>query len=70
MSEVVYGSPSISREDYERLKGKHVALHDGRIIAYGNTPVEALNNALKKNPDLKPEQIELFYVQVVDELIL
>ncbi len=70
MSEVVYRSPDINREDYERFKGKHVALHDGKIVAYGNTPIEALRNALRKNPDLKPEQIELYYVQVVDELIL
>jgi dihydroxyacetone kinase-like predicted kinase len=70
MSEVVYRSPEISREDYEKFKGRHVALHDGRIVACGDTPVEALEKALEKYPDLKPEQIELYYIQIVDELIL
>jgi hypothetical protein len=32
--------------------------------------VEALENALKKRPELKPEQIVLHYIQVADVLIL
>jgi len=70
MSEVVYQAPSISLEEYEMYRGRHVALYDGRIIAEGGDSVEALENALKKRPELKPEQIVLHYIQVADVLIL
>jgi hypothetical protein len=33
MPETVYQAPSISLEEYERYRGRHVALYDGRIIA-------------------------------------
>jgi len=70
MSEVVYRAPAISAEDYERYRGRHVALYKGRIIADGSDSVEALERALKIEPDLKPEKVELYYVQIVDELVL
>ena len=70
MPEAVYQAPSISPEEYERYRGRHVALYDGRIIAEGGDSVEALENALKKCPGLKPEQIVLHYIQVADVLIL
>ena len=70
MSEAVYQAPSISPEEYERYRGRHVALYEGRIIAEGGNSVEALENALKKRPELKPEQIVLHYIQVADVLIL
>lgn len=70
MSEAVYQAPSISPEEYERYRGRHVALYEGKIIAEGGNSVEALENALKKRPELKPEQIVLHYIQVADVLIL
>ena len=70
MSEAVYPALSISPEDYERYRGRHVALYEGKIIAEGGNSVEALEKALKKRPDLKPEQIVLHYIQVADVLIL
>ena len=70
MPEIVYQAPSISPEEYERYRGRHVALCDGRIIAEGGDSVEALENALRKRPGLKPEQIVLHYIQVADVLIL
>jgi len=70
MPETVYQAPSISLEEYERYRGRHVALYDGRIIAECGDSVEALENALKKRPRLKPEQIVLHYIQVADVLIL
>jgi len=66
----LYQAPRISPEEYERFRGRHVALHDGKIIADGNSSVEALERAMKLHPKLKPEQIALFYVQVADVLIL
>ena len=70
MSEVVYKAPAISPEEYERYRGRHVALYEGKIIAEGSNSVEALENALKKHPELKPEQIVLHYIHVADVLIL
>ena len=70
MSEIVYQAPTISPEEYEKHRGRHVALYEGKIIADGSNSVEALENALKKHPELKPEQIALFYIEVADVLIL
>jgi len=70
MSEVVYRAPTISVEEYEKYRGRHVALYEGKIIADGSNSVEALEKALKTHPNLKPEQIALFYIQVADVLIL
>jgi len=70
MSELVYEAPTISPEEYEKYRGRHVALHEGKIIADGVNSVEAFEKALKKRPNLKPDQIALFYVQVADVLIL
>lgn len=70
MSKIVYQAPKISPEEYKKYRGRHVALHKGKIIANGNNSVEALEKALKTHPKLKPEQIALFYIQVADVLIL
>ena len=32
--------------------------------------IEALQKALQRHPELKPEQIEIDYIQIADELIL
>ena len=66
----VYQAPQISKEEYQKYRGKHVAICKNKIIAEGNNSVEALKKALEKHPELKPEQIELYYIQIVDELIL
>jgi hypothetical protein len=66
----VYQAPRISPKDYEKYRGRHVALYEGKIIADGSNSVEALEKALKMYPKLKPEQFALFYVQVADVLIL
>lgn len=70
MSEIVYQAPTISPEEYKKYRGRHVALYRGKIMADGRNSVEALENALKKHPDLKPEEVALFYIQVADVLIL
>lgn len=46
MSEIVYQAPSISPEQYEKYRGRHVALYQGKIIADGTNSVEALEKAL------------------------
>lgn len=66
----VYQAPQISKEEYQKYRGKHVAIYKNKIIAEGSNSVEALKKALEKHPELKPEQIELYYIQIVDELIL
>jgi len=70
MVDAVYQAPQISTEEYKKYRGKHVAIYKNKIIADGTNSVEALKKALKKHPDLKPEQVELYYIQIVDELIL
>jgi len=70
MSETVYQAPVISREEYKKYRGRHVALYEGKIIADGRNSVEAFENAVKKHPELKPEQVALFYIQVAGVLIL
>jgi len=66
----VYQAPQISKEEYQKHRGKHVAIYKNKIITDGINSVEALKKALEKHPELKPEQIELYYIQIVDELIL
>jgi hypothetical protein len=70
MTEIVVKAPKISPEEYEKYRGKTVAIYKGKIIAEGNNSNEALQNALRKKPKLKPEQIEIYYIQIADELIL
>ena len=70
MVRTIYKAPQISKEGYQKYGGKHVAIYKNKIIADGSNSVEALKKALEKHPELKPEQIELYYIQIVDELIL
>jgi hypothetical protein len=70
MTEIVVKAPKISPEEYEKYRGKTVAIYKGKIIAEGNNSNEALQNARQKKPKLKPEQIEIYYIQIADELIL
>jgi len=70
MPENIYQAPHISPQEYEKFRGKHVALHKGKIIADGNNSIEAIEKALETHPKLKPEQVALFYIQVADMLIL
>lgn len=70
MVETIIKAPLISPEEYQKYRGKHVTIYKNKIIAYGNNSNEALKKALQKHPKLKPEQIEIYYIQIVDELIL
>jgi hypothetical protein len=70
MTEKSIQAPTISVEEYKKYRGKDVALYKGKIVADGATSEEALKKALKKYPKLKPEEIEIFYIESADELIL
>jgi len=70
MVETVIKAPQISPKEYQKYRGKHVAIHKNKIIAHGNNSNEALKQALQKHPKLKPKQIEIYYIQIADELIL
>jgi len=70
MTKAVIQTPTISPEEYKKYRGKNVAIYKNKIIAEGNNSNEALQKALQKHPKLKPEQIEIYYIQVADELIL
>lgn len=47
-----------------------MAIYNNRIIVAGENSSEALQKALQRHPELKPEQIEIDYIQIADELIL
>lgn len=70
MTEDIVQSPQISPEEYKKYRGKDVAIYKNKIIAEGSTSNEALQKALQKHPKLKPEEIEIYYIQLADELIL
>jgi len=70
MPGVTIKAPQISPNEYERYRGKDVAIYKNKIIASGENSEQALKNALKKYPKLKTEEIEIFYIQIADELIL
>jgi len=69
MVETVTKTPKISRAQYEKHRGKHVALYKNKTIADGNNSAEALQKAHQKHPNLKPEQIELHYIHIAEDLI-
>ncbi len=68
--EVIIEAPNITPEEYKKYRGKDVAIYMGKIVASGRTSTEAFANAKKKHPEAKSEDIEIFYIQVTDELIL
>jgi dihydroxyacetone kinase-like predicted kinase len=70
MTEKSIEAPVISAEEYKKYREKDVALYKNKIIADGETSEEALQKALKKYPELKPEDIEIYYIESADELIL
>jgi len=70
MAKVVVKAPEITPEEYEKYRGKTVAIYKSKIVAEGNNSNEALQNALQKHPKLKPEQIEIYYIQIAEQLIL
>jgi hypothetical protein len=70
MTKSAVQAPQISPQEYKKHRGKDVALYKGKIIAEGATSEEALRKALKKHPKLKPEDIEIYYIESTDELIL
>ena len=70
MTEITIKAPEISPEEYKKYRGKNVAIYNNKIIAAGENSIEALQKALQRHPELKPEQIEIDYIQIADELIL
>jgi hypothetical protein len=70
MTEKPVQAPQISADEYKKYRGKDVALYKNRIVAAGATSEEALQKALKKCPKLKPQDIEIYYIESTDELIL
>jgi hypothetical protein len=70
MTEITVKAPNITPEEYKKYRGKDVAIYNNRVIAFGDNSEEVLRKALKKFPKLKPEQIEIDYIQIADELIL
>ena len=69
-ADVVFKAPRLEEEEFERLRGRHVAVVSGEIVSTGITSKEALEGALRKNPKLKPSDVALYFVPAADELIL
>ncbi len=70
MPEEVIEAPKISAEEYKKYRGKDVAIYKNKIIASGATSTEAFQNARKKCPRAKTEEIEIFYIQPSEMMIL
>ena len=70
MSEKVFEAPHITPEEYKKYRGKDVAIYKGKIVAAGRNSGEAFHNALKKYPKAKSEEIEIFYIQSTDEMMI
>jgi len=70
VSEEIIEAPNITREEYRKYRGKDVAIYKDQIIASGRTSTESLHNAKKKCPEAKTDEIEIFYIQITDEMIL
>jgi dihydroxyacetone kinase-like predicted kinase len=70
LTEVIVKAPQISSEEYKKYRGKNVAIYNNKIIAAGENSKEALQKALQKYPNVKPKDIEIYYIQIADELIL
>jgi len=70
MSDITIEAPKISSEEYEKYRGKNVAIYKNKIVAAGENSNEALQKALQEHPKLKPDEIDIFYIQIADELIL
>lgn len=69
-ADIVFEAPHLEGEEFERLRGRHVAIASGKIVSIGNTSKEALEGALKKDPKLKPSDVALYFIPAADELIL
>ena len=70
MPEKVFEAPQITAEEYKKYDGKNVALYKGKIIASGRTSIDAFNKAKKRFPEARTEEIEIFYIQMTDTMIL
>lgn len=62
--------PQISIEEQKKYAGKHVAIIDNRIVAYGDTAKEAFQKAKKLFPEIKTEEIGLMYIPREEMMIL
>jgi len=68
--EKVFEAPQITAEEYKKYRGKNVAIYKGKIVSDGKTSSEAFKKARKKCPEAKSEEIEIFYIQATDSLLI
>jgi len=70
MEKVLITTPQVNPEEQEQYADKHVALIDGKIVASGNTSVEAFGKDKKPSPDKLTEGIGFLYIPEAELLIL
>ena len=58
------------RQKNTKMQGENVVIYKGRVISEGLSSVEAVKNALKKHPHLKPEDLEVAYVPFEEARLL
>ncbi len=68
--EEIVEAPLITAAEYKKYNGKNVAIYRGKIVAAGRTSSEAFKKASEKLPEAKTEEIEIFYIQMTDAMIL
>lgn len=69
-TDVVFKAPVLEKEDFEKFRGKHVAVVSGKVAAAGDTSKEVLEKAMEEDPELEPSEIALYFVPAADKLIL
>ena len=67
---IVIETPQISKDDWEKHRGKTVALVDGKVVAAGYTSVEVFHKARELFPDRPTHEIVIDYIPTEDMLIL
>lgn len=60
----------ISKEEYERYRGRNVAIVRGRILCSGRSAKEAIEEALRRKPRLKTEDVSIYFIPAADELVV
>jgi hypothetical protein len=70
VTEKVFEAPQITPEEYKKYNGRNVAIYKGKIVADGKTSIEVFKKAKEKFPEAKSEEIEIFYIQISDYMIV
>jgi hypothetical protein len=69
MPDIIVEAPQITAEEYKKYRGKEVALYKNKIVAASNVK-RGIRKSVEKMPEAKTEEIEIFYIQATDSLLI